>query len=443
MSHVHQRLDGALASHRVAIELTLVGASLWFMSMAGCGVGVESLMPTPVLYTEGGFDPLEHIPENERWIPRRVYYATNRARHQNLQEISYGNDVSDEVSMGLTLIGFGGPNMTWSDLEGVSTQSSRENVVELSIAGIVEAGRFQPEATPAEAAQPIEAGWLLADLNDAITDARDKDVLIYVHGAKVNFHNACAFAAQLDHFMGRDMTSIAFSWPTRQDIFAYVTGSDVKRAYDSASALAALVELLAAETVARRIHILSWSAGARLVTNTFLVLRERHPDDSEEALRQRYRIGTAYFAAGDVPTNEFLAALPTINALVDRVVVTVTSHDEALDTATRVMGGGGRLGQATQKLTVEQVDLIVSQERLEVVDVSLGREDRGFDITGHRYWFKHPWASSDVLLAIRTDLSPIERGLVPGDQPMVWIMPSDYPQRLAESLRDVELRKWK
>jgi esterase/lipase superfamily enzyme len=344
--------------------------------------------------------------------------------------------------MGLTMIGFGGPHMTWSELDRVSTQSSREDVVELSLDGVVEAGRFRADATPVEAAKPDQAGWIIEDLNHAVTAARDKDVLIYVHGAKVNFYNACAFAAQLDHFMGRDMTSVAFSWPTRQDIFAYVAGSDVRRAYDSATALASLIELLAAETTARRIHVLSWSAGARLATQTFVALRERHPDESEEALRQRYRIGTAYFAASDVPLNEFIETLPTINALVDRVVVTVTSSDEALVTSSKVMGGGDRLGQMSQQLTDEQTDLIESQERLEIIDVSLGRDDRGFDITGHRYWFNHPWASSDVLLAIRTDFDPVERGLVPGDVPMVWIMPPDYPQRLAESLEDVELRKW-
>ena len=122
--------------------------------------------------------------------------------------------------------------------------------------------------------------------------------------------------------------------------------------------------------------------------------------------------------------------------------VTITSDDEALKTASKVMGGGARLGQISH-LTDEQLDLIDSQERLEVVDVSLGKKDRGFDITGHRYWFNHPWASSDVLLAIRTDLTPVERGLVQGDEPMIWIMPPDYPQRLTESLQDVELRKWK
>jgi esterase/lipase superfamily enzyme len=422
--------------------LTVAIASLTFVSLAGCGVGVEPLMPTPVLYTESGFKPLDHIPSNEQWTPRRVYYATNRERSKSEQKISYGNKPSDEVTLGLTLIGFGGLSMSWSDLDRASTQSDRDEVVKLSIAGVVEAASFKIDASASEAGEPEQAGWLIEDLNDAIADARDQDLLIYVHGAKVNFYNACAFAAQLDHFMGRDMTSIAFSWPTRQDVFAYVTGSDVKRAYDSSSALASLIELLAAETPARQIHILSWSAGARVATRTFTVLRERHPDESDEALRERLRIGTAYFAAGDIPTLEFIEALPTINALANRVVVTVTSHDEALKTASVVMGGGRRLGQRGQKLTDEQIELIQAQDRLEVIDVSRGREDRGFDITGHRYWFNHPWSSTDVLLAIRTDLTPVERGLEPGEYPLLWIMPSDYPQRLAELLEGAELRKW-
>lgn len=200
------------------------------MSLAGCGIGMEPLMPTPILYTDTGLEPLDHIPDAERWVPRRVYYATTRQRGKNEQEISYGNDPSDQISVGLTLIGFGGHDMTWSDLNRVSKQAARKDIVTLSIAGVVEVARFPFDATPTEAARPDRAGWLLEDLNDSIEDARDKDLLIYVHGAKVNFYNACAFAAQLDHFMGRDMTSIAFSWPTRQNIFAYVRGADVTRA---------------------------------------------------------------------------------------------------------------------------------------------------------------------------------------------------------------------
>ena len=420
----------------------ILGALLTVLALSGCSVGVEPLMPTPILYTESGFQPLEHIPETERWTPRRVYYATVRARDEDVQKIVYTNKQSDEISVGLTLIGFGGPRMSWSDLDRASTQSKREEVIDLSIAGIIEAGRFKPDATPTEAAGPSEAGWLMEDLNDSISEARDRDVLIYVHGAKVNFYNACAFAAQLDHFMGRDMTSMAFSWPTRQDIFAYAFGSDVKRAYQSAPALASLLELLAEKSDARRIHVLSWSAGGRVATRALAILREKHPQESETALRERLRIGTAYFAAGDVPVAEFLEALPTIHGIVDRVVVTVSTNDPALRTASKIMGQGARIGQYTDDLTKEEQKMLESLERLEVIDVSLKSEKRGFDITGHRYWFNHPWASSDVLLAIRTDLEPAERGLERGQSPGLWYMPEDYPQRLKKALENATLRRW-
>ncbi len=85
-----------------------------------------------------------------------------------------------------------------------------------------------------------------------------------------------------------------------------------------------------------------------------------------------------------------------------------------------------------------------------------GSGERGFDITGHRYWFNHPWASSDVVLSIRTDLGPAERGLVgvppghaaggqPDREPIVWSIPADYPDRLrglADRRGQSALREW-
>ena len=410
--------------------------------LSGCGVGVEPLMPTPVLYTECGFDPLDHIPETERWVARRVYYATDRRRAADEQQIAYGNHPGDEVSVGLALVGFGGPGMTWADLRRVSTETDRDPEVILSIAGLVEGGRFPIDASVTEASAADRSGWLLEDFNDAIEDARSKDVLVYVHGAKVNFYNGCAFAAQLDHFMGRDMTSMAYSWPTRQDIFAYAFGSDRQRAYDSGAALASLLEVLAMRTDAERIHILSWSAGARVTTEALVVLRRRHAGEGLESLRERFRLGTVYFAAGDIPTDEFLDALPIVHDISGRTVVTVADDDEALITAEVIMGGAKRIGQTGKKLTEEEVRMIESLDRLEVINVSHSADLRGFDITGHRYWFNHPWASSDVLLAIRTDLRPGERGLVQGDSPVVWYMPDDYPQRLRQAMEEAQWSRW-
>ena len=411
-------------------------------TLAGCGTGMEALMPTPAVFTETGLEPLAHIPPDERWTPRRVYYVTTRERDRNLQRIDYTNTPSDKTSMGMALIEFGGPTFSWEDLNQASTTTEREHVVKLSTAGILEAGRFPAASSPDQVARPDRAGWLVRELNESIETSRDKDILIYVHGAKVNFYNACAFAAQLDHFMGRDMTSMAFSWPTRQNILAYGLGSDVDRAYASAPRLASMIETLASQTSARRIHVLCWSAGARLTTAALTELRARSPDDSLDEVRRRLRIGTVYFAAADVPTAEFVEALPTIHGISGRIVATVSSNDSALIYASRFMGGGGRIGQAGNTFTDEQRAMIESLERLEIIDLSRNSESRGFDITGHNYWFDHPWASSDALLSIRTDFPPLERGLSQGDSPVHWYMPADYIERLRASLEDARFLRW-
>lgn len=416
--------------------LTPLGASI------GCGIGIEPLMPTPVIYTESGFEPLEHIPENERWIPRRIFYATVRERDTDLQRIDYANTPSESVSVGMALVGFGGPDLTWSSLEDISTRPDRPEVVNLTIAGIMEKGRFDPADQPSVSGGPHAAGFMLQSMREVIQTARDKDVLIYVHGAKVNFYNACAFAAQLDHFMGRDMTSVAFSWPTHQNIVSYVFGDDLRRSYDSGPALAALIDLIASETEAEKIHVLSWSAGARVAMTGIAALHDRYPHESPEQLRERFRLGTVYFAAGDAPADEFLAHIDDIHALADQLVISQTDHDQALDASTSFIGGTNRIGQEGIDLTPDEQRHISALERLEIVDVSIGAEERGFDITGHRYWFNHPWASSDVLLSIRTRLAPDERGLQRGDHAPLWYLPADYPNRLRRLLTDTELGAW-
>lgn len=410
-------------------------AAMISLTLAGCaGPQVQPLMPTPVLFSELGIGPLDHIPEQQRWKPRRVYYVTTRERQADLQRIDYSNKESTRVSVGMSLIGFGGPDISWSDLNAYSQSAERDRVVDLSIAGLVEAGHFSLDDQGRAIDPAGTTDWLLADLNASIESARDRDLLIYVHGAKVNFYNANAFAAQLDHFMGRDMTSMAFSWPTRQNIIAYGTGGDVRRAYRHSAALTALLERLAADSVARRIHIVTWSAGGRLVTRALSDLHARHATDGEE-LRERFRLGTVYFAAADVPGEEFIEALPMIDQLAQRVVVTASSNDGALKMARRFMGGDDRIGQLRSRpLDEAQLETVLQAERLEVIDMSLGADQRGFDITGHRYWFDHPWASSDLVLAVRSDLDAEQRALQRQATSVLWSVPADYPARLSELL---------
>ena len=400
----------------------LATIAIALLATACSGPSVQPLMPTPVIFSELCFSPLDHVPEGQRWTPRRVYYATTRLREDDLQRIDYGNEENDVTSLGMTLIGFGTPRLSWSDLAEYSRRDTRDDVVDLAIAGLVEVGSYRPSTGEAPASDDSGSlAWLIDDMNSAIESSRDDDMLIYVHGAKV--------------------TSLAFSWPTRQNIVSYGSGADVQRAYRAAPALTSLIEELAKGSVARRIHIVCWSAGGRVVTAALKELYERHADEGGD-LAERFRLGTVYYAAADVPAEEFLEALPALDQVSSRIVVTVSSQDGALNMAKTFMGGGTRIGQRNQSLTEAQLETVTSAKNLEVVDVSRDWEGRGFDITGHRYWFDHPWASTDVVLSVRSDFSPAERGLAPTDMDILWSIPPDYPERLRQSLsrEDIQLR---
>jgi esterase/lipase superfamily enzyme len=161
-----------------------------------------------------------------------------------------------------------------------------------------------------------------------------------------------------------------------------------------------------------------------------------------EALRNAYRVGTVVFAAADVPVEEFLERLPGISAMSERVVVTVSDADNVLEMAEKVMGGGARIGTETAEVELEAFALSEALTNLEIVDLSRGREHRGFDITGHHYWYRHPWASSDIVFLLRTDLPGHRRGLSPAGAERVWYLAPDYPERARSAVRRELKGQW-
>jgi len=67
-----------------------------------------------------------------------------------------------------------------------------------------------------------------------------------------------------------------------------------------------LLELLAANTKAKNIHILAYSAGAQVVTPGLEYLVDEYPDLSKQELKENLRIGEVYFAAPDTDFETFV-----------------------------------------------------------------------------------------------------------------------------------------
>jgi len=378
------------------------------------------LMPTPVAYLDPSVAPFRHLPASARTTTLDVFYATNRAP----EAPDYGVREEDELRYGVATMRLGEASDDWQTLVDASTVHPRPRPMPVKLVGFEEVASDHEPGT--------REGWLAA-VDRAAAATQTGEAVIYVHGAKVGFPHACAFAAEIDHFCGRDFVPIAFDWPTHREIFSYIDGVDLRHARRSAARLAELLALLSRETGLRKLHVVSWSAGARVLSRAL----EQLDRGGIEA-----RVGSVVFAAGDMPRRDFVARLDAIHRQAEHVLVYISDADFALQWSARLMGGGERLGTEPEDLGPEALRVLAEHPRLEVVDASWGKTVRGFDISGHRYWFQHPWVNSDVVLALRTEASPIERGLRATRHPGIYYFGPGYEERVGPAARRLTRGEW-
>ena len=405
----------------------------------GCATKISeslTLMPTPVLYEEDGLEPFSHVADAMRTPLTNVFYATNRAHQGHNSSKPYGNGFEDELHLGRAAVRIGERGFSWDDVVRVSLFNTSESYVPVFLEDLNHWGSLTHRASDDMVNWEEESHrQFIAEINAELEHHPQKEVMLYIHGTKTPFDLAVAMAGEIDHFAGKDFVGVVFAWPAHHNILYYVSRYDVRRAQHSGEALRDLIRLLAEETVAERINLLCWSAGGRVVSTALHDLRERHPELDGQALKERYRIGSVVFAAADVEIDRFLKRLPAASEIAQEVVITVTDDDVALKAGKKFMGGPARMGMIEAEEA--EIELIRSEhlDNVEIVDVSRGQDRRGFDIKGHHYWYRHPWSSSDIILLMRTDLGPAERGLSPTEIDGVWYLDPDYPNKVRTAAR--------
>jgi esterase/lipase superfamily enzyme len=404
-------------------------------------------MPTPVIYSQDHINPFAHLSPDDLTTDLRIFYGTNREPTGNGEIQQYGNKISTTLRVGQAKIRFGDQATTWDDVDKASQAiNPRDPEMPMYLVESNELATF-------DAGVPLGEGAILNSDQQSYVDAINRELersatdqlLLYVNGAKFDFYYSCAMTAEVNHFAGRDLVGVAFAWPTHQNILEYGFGIDVKRAHASASILVELIELLAEHTDAQSINIISWSAGGRVASRALADLRRKYPDLDSAALRGKFRIKLALFAAADVPLDHFLERAPDIHAVTERLTIYQSDDDSVLRFGDVMMSGGERVGMSKGLMSIEEVNQIVDPlDRLEVIDVSHFKEERGFDITGHHYWFDHPWVNTDVLLNVRTGLPAAERGLAPTEKHRVWGFQPGYPKLLGDVTSSyLKDKRWK
>jgi esterase/lipase superfamily enzyme len=407
--------------------------------LAGCSSKKQlTLMPTPVIYQESTIDPFAHLVSRHKTIKSQIFYATNRAPDTSSDTIGYGNRLESVLHLGKATIRMGEPTTEWADLYKNSLSFQRITPVPLILEKIDELAVMPVKAERSHQNLTPELQSFVDSINSELAVAVDKEIMIYVHGTKVDFANSTILTAEVDHFAGRDFVGVAFAWPSHQNIFSYLVGTDVQRALNSSASLHGLIVLLSEYTTAEHINVLSYSAGGRVTSKALFELYNSFVGLDDTVLKEKFRLGAVVFVAADVEVDIFLERLQPISKLAEQVVITVTDDDNALKTAQLFMGGSVRTGTADAEIIEEAFLLSNDFRNVEIIDVSAGKEERGFDIVGHHYWYRHPWMSSDIIFLMRTDLPPSRRGLSSAEVEGIWYLSPDYPEKIKRAA-EIEL----
>mgnify|MGYP001826031493 FL=1 len=266
--------------------------------------------------------------------------------------------------------------------------------------------------------------------------AANKDVYIYVHGYKVDYENPVLVAGELWNFLGNDGAFIAYSWPSTRKTLAY--WSDLDDALNSARGLRMLISFLSEHSDAENIHVIGYSAGTRLVARMLADLGMYSRFMGEDEIRRRLRLGHVILVGSDIDRG-ILGGYVLDGAL--RVPKALTLYQSSADSAlslSKLVFGRQRAGEALiGEMATEQASRFLrSHPRLRVIDVS--NAEGAVSGSGHGYLRESPWVSSDVVLSLRYDLSPQERGLVRDPGSPVWTFPDDYLERAGAALDRAE-----
>jgi esterase/lipase superfamily enzyme len=409
----------------------------------GCASSKKfTLMPTPIIYQHAQLDPFSHLPPAQRSTETRIFYASNRTRKPSTNQINYGNNLDSVLHLGQATIRMGDSGFSWEDLYVSCTNEHRKQPVPIALEQSFEMAHFpiRDSGPPSELSPEVRK--YLAVINAELAESRDKEIMLYVHGTKVDFENATILTAEIDHFSGRDFVGIAFSWPSHQNIFYYLTGIDVRHALESSLDLENFIQFLSRYTIARRINILSYSAGGKVTFFALSQLRHRFFALDADGLQKKFRIGAVIFAAADIPENNFLSELRCVSQMAEQIMITLSDNDNALRIAKKFMGGRFRTGSAMAEKEEDDFIELLNLSNVQIVDVSMGKEKRGFDIIGHHYWYRHPWMSSDIIFLMRTNQHPSKRGLSPAELKSVWYLSKEYPQKAKEALEKELGSQW-
>ena len=395
--------------------------------LVGCS-HQPTLMPTPIAFSSG-VDPIAQTPPGVRKTTSRVFIATDRTPSGRTDDPATfsSNERDFGLRVGVASVDLA-QDMTWDELHAQSLLEDREQEPVLALTDYEEFGALWTDIPPLDAASvedPRVTARFARELRKALAESELNEINIFIHGFNTKFTPNTQVAAELHHFLGHRGVFLSYEWPSRGSMLNYEV--DKAAAEYSVRYFRLLLTFLAEETNAR-INIIAHSAGAPVAVGGIRELCLMHFDEGAKAVQRRYRIGHLILVAPDMDLGQFENGIhDEIVGVPLRMTIYMSTRDKALSMSSWVYGFA-RLGAALTELTEASLEFLKGHPACEIVDVGGAEKNHGSWL-GHSYFHQDPWVSSDVLMALRYDASPRERGLVPSEGKPTWIFPDDYPQR--------------
>jgi len=392
------------------------------------------LMPAPEIYAEGKVDPFRDDAAQSPIPYEGILYATDRLPTEGSEDTDfYANERGHALRLGVGKIELGDKPLSWEEARRISLQKDRDQAYPLTVTevrelGLLDRSRSEPFDGPELRSEKSGDREFAALINAKLAVSRIKDVFVFIHGYRVVFPNPLLVSTELWHYLGYEGAFVAYAWPSTPSALAYA--KDLETAAYSSRNLRLLLEYLAAQTRARRIHVIAYSAGTRVAIEALGQLALLNASEPKQAIARKLRIGNVILIGSDSDRDIFGGQLEDgLLNVMERLTVYMSDTDQALGMS-KFLFTRRRLGQVFRSgnLDPEVRDYLNRTQNLVAIDVT-DAEDASAG-NGHSYFRQSPWVSSDVLITLKYDLPPAERGLVRRPRSPFWTFPQDYVLRL-------------
>ena len=401
-------------------------------------------MVVPGMFSSGKVDPLADVPKEQQTNTVSIFYATDRVYDESARNWDqFTRFRGSGLDLGTIDIAFG-PTDAWPKIVA-ATQGDRDGktysprICKINRLGALARTYIaQPNAKPIPNAGPAAKSpdAFIQQLNAAVLQSAGKDITIYIHGFKVGFEYAALSTAEYDLYTGGLGPFILYSWPSYNSLFEYSHDRDSVR-YTTAHARQ-FIEYLAnqinaGKLSAEKIHVVAHSSGAEVIGSVLRELALMSRDLTPEQRREKWHIGSVLLVAPDISVDVARERVlkEDLRGMVEQIVVYSSIHDRALEWAASILYRTPRLGSAREHDFTEQDRYWLSQ----ATDVALVDSDSapygGFiNHSHHRF---SPAVASDIILCLRSSLTPQERGLIREPDRVMWRFADDYQQRVTEA----------